>query len=230
VDEVYEYFKKHYKTRLVINENRANWPYLAKKVKDREKRLPAQLIVEKWRQENALYSTPTGLNDDHFWMYGAIRSANEYLKHNSNPEDGSRVYLVSNDLLRDHRFRLAHDVRFFRFIQAHTIRFRLGDEIEDMEKGRPPSPGSLEQLTFFYPFRYSINPTKDEKTGAWMFPYIPDDDLLHVKDLYKNVETRIPDTDDDYLPPLPADVANRVRWMLCEPPDDVESLFYPPSE
>jgi len=62
-----------------------------------------------------------------------------------------------------------------------------------------------------------------------MFPYIPNEDALHVKDLYKNVDTRVPDTDEDYLPPLPADVAQRVRWLLCEPPDDVESLFYPPA-
>eukprot|EP00466_Bigelowiella_natans_P005857 jgi/Bigna1/78922/fgenesh1_pg.58_\ len=222
VDEVYEHFKNIFqKTRLVLNENRANWPYLGKKEKERQKRESAQTIVEKWRKEGALYLTPSGLNDDHFWMYGAIRSANDFLRYNS--DDGrSRVYLVSNDLLRDHRIHKGLEAAMNAYIETaengvcfvrapnrsaphEYVAYRAGAYSFALESrfssnaiiGEHEQQRSTQRAGLLFSFqicnpaytrtlhrRMSDNHKRTLRcAGKYfrMFPYIPNEDALHVK-------------------------------------------------
>lgn len=46
-------------------------------------------IVNKWREEGLLYSTPAGQNDDWFWLFAAVTM---------------RCHVVTNDEMRDHHF------------------------------------------------------------------------------------------------------------------------------
>ncbi|KAL0346603.1 UNVERIFIED_CONTAM: Proteinaceous RNase P 1, chloroplastic/mitochondrial [Sesamum calycinum] len=48
-------------------------------------------LIEKWRNADALYATPTGSNDDWYWLYAAIKC---------------RCLIVTNDEMRDHLFQL----------------------------------------------------------------------------------------------------------------------------
>ncbi|GAB5360641.1 hypothetical protein AAMO2058_000644500 [Amorphochlora amoebiformis] len=109
VDSVFSHFvRAGYRTRLVLHHSRVHG-------------LPSnsaeEKIVRKWTTGGSLYITPNGVNDDAFWMYGAIWSS----------KTQRRVYIVSNDLGRDHHYRFNHDPRFFNFMQAHVIRFRVKD-------------------------------------------------------------------------------------------------------
>mmetsp|Transcript_21681 Transcript_21681/g.34971 ORF Transcript_21681/g.34971 Transcript_21681/m.34971 type:complete len:737 (+) Transcript_21681:33-2243(+) len=107
VDEVYNHFLRcGYRTRIVLHHSRCHGlpDYSAE-----------NKIVRRWISHSALYITPNGVNDDAYWLYGALWSTKTL------PE----VYIVTNDLGRDHQYQFGHDKRFFRFIQSHVIRFAV---------------------------------------------------------------------------------------------------------
>eukprot|EP00468_Gymnochlora_sp_CCMP2014_P012688 CAMPEP_0167766276 /NCGR_PEP_ID=MMETSP0110_2-20121227/15246_1 /TAXON_ID=629695 /ORGANISM="Gymnochlora sp., Strain CCMP2014" /LENGTH=419 /DNA_ID=CAMNT_0007654269 /DNA_START=168 /DNA_END=1427 /DNA_ORIENTATION=+ len=109
VDSVYWHFvRAGFRTRLVLHHSRVHG-------------LPPnsseEKIVRRWTTDSALYITPNGVNDDAFWIYGALWSS----------KTQKNVHIVTNDLGRDHQYRFGHDPRFFNFMQAHVIRFRVKD-------------------------------------------------------------------------------------------------------
>ncbi|XP_021741499.1 proteinaceous RNase P 1, chloroplastic/mitochondrial-like [Chenopodium quinoa] len=64
--------------------------------------------VEKWRNADALYATPTGSNDDWYWLYAAIKY---------------KCLLVTNDEMRDHTFQLLGNDFFPKWKERHQVRF-----------------------------------------------------------------------------------------------------------
>ncbi|CAA6661005.1 unnamed protein product [Spirodela intermedia] len=57
-------------------------------------------LLEKWRNADAIYATPTGSNDDWYWLYAAIKC---------------KGLIVTNDEMRDHIFQLLGDDVHFSF-------------------------------------------------------------------------------------------------------------------
>ncbi|KAG5469479.1 hypothetical protein LSCM1_02700 [Leishmania martiniquensis] len=85
-------------------------------------------ILQRWKQEGWLYCSPTGLNDDLCWLYGALLL--------TDPTDTAptpatattaslhRTYVCTNDKMRDHHFRLLSPRAFMRWRDRHRIAFR----------------------------------------------------------------------------------------------------------
>ncbi|KAI4376609.1 hypothetical protein MLD38_014351 [Melastoma candidum] len=69
-------------------------------------------LVEKWRNADALYATPTGSNDDWFWLYAAIKF---------------RSLIVTNDEMRDHIFQILGNDFFPKWKERHQVRFSFSD-------------------------------------------------------------------------------------------------------
>ncbi|KAH9327692.1 hypothetical protein KI387_007870 [Taxus chinensis] len=65
-------------------------------------------LIEKWRKDGALYMTPTGSNDDWYWLYAAVRF---------------KCLLVTNDEMRDHLFELLGNSFFPIWKERHQVRF-----------------------------------------------------------------------------------------------------------
>ncbi|KAJ4850470.1 hypothetical protein Tsubulata_031802 [Turnera subulata] len=65
-------------------------------------------LVEKWKNAGALYTTPTGSNDDWYWLYAAIKF---------------KCLLVTNDEMRDHKFQLLGNDFFPKWKERHQVRF-----------------------------------------------------------------------------------------------------------
>ncbi|KAK4397006.1 Proteinaceous RNase P 1, chloroplastic/mitochondrial [Sesamum angolense] len=61
-------------------------------------------LIEKWRNADALYATPTGSNDDWYWLYAAIKC---------------RCLMVTNDEMRDHLFQLLGTDFFPKWKERH---------------------------------------------------------------------------------------------------------------
>ncbi|KAL0339051.1 UNVERIFIED_CONTAM: Proteinaceous RNase P 1, chloroplastic/mitochondrial [Sesamum angustifolium] len=61
-------------------------------------------LIEKWRNADALYATPTGSNDDWYWLYAAIKY---------------RCLIVTNDEMRDHLFQLLGTDFFPKWKERH---------------------------------------------------------------------------------------------------------------
>eukprot|EP01018_Ginkgo_biloba_P016085 Gb_37044 [translate_table: standard] len=65
-------------------------------------------LLEGWRKAGALYTTPTGSNDDWYWLYAAVRC---------------KCFLVTNDEMRDHLFELLGNEFFSKWKERHQVRF-----------------------------------------------------------------------------------------------------------
>ncbi|XP_048490640.1 uncharacterized protein LOC104902231 isoform X2 [Beta vulgaris subsp. vulgaris] len=69
-------------------------------------------LVERWRNADALYATPTGSNDDWYWLYAAIKF---------------KCLLVTNDEMRDHTFQLLGNDFFPKWKERHQVRFSFSE-------------------------------------------------------------------------------------------------------
>ncbi|CAI9100351.1 OLC1v1037331C1 [Oldenlandia corymbosa var. corymbosa] len=69
-------------------------------------------IIERWRNADALYATPTGSNDDWYWLYAAIKF---------------KCLIVTNDEMRDHLFQLLGKDFFPKWKERHQVRFSFAE-------------------------------------------------------------------------------------------------------
>ncbi|CAH9131397.1 unnamed protein product [Cuscuta epithymum] len=99
-------------------------------------------LIEKWRTADALYETPTGSNDDWYWLYAAIKF---------------KCLLVTNDEMRDHLFQLLGNDFFPKWKERHQVHFSFSEKgplfqmpppcsvvIQESEKGHWHIPTVLE--------------------------------------------------------------------------------------
>ncbi|XP_074368370.1 proteinaceous RNase P 1, chloroplastic/mitochondrial-like isoform X2 [Apium graveolens] len=71
-----------------------------------------KVLIEKWKNADALYPTPTGSNDDWYWLYAAIKF---------------KGLLVTNDEMRDHLFELLGTDFFPKWKERHQVRFTFSE-------------------------------------------------------------------------------------------------------
>ncbi|CAL5438383.1 unnamed protein product [Camellia sinensis] len=92
------------------------WPLIVlhnRRVTDDNMNKPVnKALVEKWKNADALYATPTGSNDDWYWLYAAIKF---------------KCLLVTNDEMRDHLFQLLGNEFFPKWKERHQVHFRFSD-------------------------------------------------------------------------------------------------------
>jgi hypothetical protein len=69
-------------------------------------------ICKSW--ENMTYRTPSGMNDDWFWLHAALTSGRETL-------------VVTNDEMRDHHFQMLAPRSFLRWKERHQVHFDFGE-------------------------------------------------------------------------------------------------------
>lgn len=69
-------------------------------------------IIDKWKNADALYATPTGSNDDWYWLYAAIKFS---------------CLIVTNDEMRDHLFQLLGNDFFPKWKERHQVHFRFSE-------------------------------------------------------------------------------------------------------
>ncbi|XP_061343860.1 proteinaceous RNase P 1, chloroplastic/mitochondrial-like [Gastrolobium bilobum] len=69
-------------------------------------------LIDKWNNADALYATPTGSNDDWYWLYAAIKF---------------KCLIVTNDEMRDHLFQLLGNDFFPKWKERHQVRFSFSD-------------------------------------------------------------------------------------------------------
>ncbi|XP_077210816.1 proteinaceous RNase P 1, chloroplastic/mitochondrial-like isoform X2 [Tasmannia lanceolata] len=65
-------------------------------------------LIEKWKNADALYATPTGSNDDWYWLYAAIKF---------------KCLIVTNDEMRDHIFQILGNDFFPKWKERHQVHF-----------------------------------------------------------------------------------------------------------
>ncbi|OVA20329.1 Pentatricopeptide repeat [Macleaya cordata] len=92
------------------------WPLIVvhnKRISGDRMEEPAnKTLIEKWKNADALFPTPTGSNDDWYWLYAAIKF---------------KCLIVTNDEMRDHIFQLLGNDFFPRWKERHQVHFNFGD-------------------------------------------------------------------------------------------------------
>jgi ribonuclease P protein 3 len=73
-----------------------------------------QYIIDFWMNNNILYQTPAGMNDDWFWMHAALKY---------------KSLVVTNDEMRDHHFQMLAPKFFLRWKERHQIHFDFGNPL-----------------------------------------------------------------------------------------------------
>jgi hypothetical protein len=69
-------------------------------------------LVDRWRADGILFTSPAGMNDDWYWLHAALASG-----------EGCRV--VSNDEMRDHHFNMLHASSFLKWKERHVVHFEI---------------------------------------------------------------------------------------------------------
>ncbi|KAG6770026.1 hypothetical protein POTOM_025693 [Populus tomentosa] len=104
------------------------WPLIVlhnKRITGRKMDGPVnKAFIEKWKNADALYATPTGSNDDWYWLYAAIKL---------------KCLIVTNDEMRDHTFHLLGNDFFPRWKERHQVHFRFTDAGPDFDMPPPCS-------------------------------------------------------------------------------------------
>jgi pentatricopeptide repeat protein len=72
----------------------------------------AMSICKSW--ENVTFRTPSGMNDDWFWLHAALYSGRETL-------------VITNDEMRDHHFQMLAPRSFLRWKERHQVHFDFGE-------------------------------------------------------------------------------------------------------
>jgi proteinaceous RNase P len=73
-----------------------------------------QSILKKYEDEKMLYVVPSGADDDWYWMYATV------FEGRSKP-----AFVVTNDLMRDHRLAFMEPRPFIRWRSTHIINFDI---------------------------------------------------------------------------------------------------------
>uniref|UniRef100_K7L4S5 ribonuclease P n=1 Tax=Glycine max TaxID=3847 RepID=K7L4S5_SOYBN len=111
-------------------------------------------LIDKWNNADALYATPTGSNDDWYWLYAAIKF---------------RCLLVTNDEMRDHLFQLLGNDFFPKWKERHQVRFSFSDTGSPVFHMPPPCSVVIQQESeeghWHIPIDAELN---DESERRWL--------------------------------------------------------------
>lgn len=114
----------------------------------------AKVIVDRWRRQQMLYTTPSGLNDDLCWLYAAV-----FL---TTPSDAvgcrRKVLVLTNDKMRDHCFQLLSPKAFAPWRDRHRMGFSCVRE------------DNVTSITFHEPPRFTRCTQKDPNLDAYHIP------------------------------------------------------------
>jgi len=116
-------------------------------------------MINTWRENHELLEIPHKQNDDWFWMHVCCLSIKDRIM---SPDNKSNVMLVSNDLMRDHIWRMQNPRSFTKFVKNHVCRYT----IQFGEDG-------INQYNYMHPPNHSIcmhrSVVRDEI--VWHIPY-----------------------------------------------------------
>ncbi|GMH07322.1 hypothetical protein Nepgr_009162 [Nepenthes gracilis] len=156
-----------------------NWPLIVlhnKHIRALQGNPVDRKLLEDWRAQGALYSTPSGSYDDWYWLYAAVRL---------------KCLLITNDEMRDHIFELIGSSFFLRWKERHQVHYTFlkgllklqmppiySINIQESENGSWHVPISIEDsdessrswlcITRANPFKVSrvipvtVDPSKDQ--------------------------------------------------------------------
>lgn len=111
-------------------------------------------ILEDWQAHGALYATPSGSNDDWYWLYATIKL---------------KCLLVTNDEMRDHIFELLSMKHVPKWKERHLIRYSFTKGCVKLEMPHSYSTTIQESKngSWHLPLK-NISDIGEEKSTTWI--------------------------------------------------------------
>lgn len=145
IHSIYEYWRREGKRVLVVlHERHVDHSRMA-----RMSKYNFQGIVQRWTASQSLYLTPKGSNDDWYWLYAGLVGT----RHNR------RMFLVTNDQMRDHHFATLSTRHFVKWRGRHMVTYTFENR---QPVFRPPAVVS-----------YQSQLDCNEMFTFWHFPLSP---------------------------------------------------------
>lgn len=97
--------------RKLYDRSKKKWPLVIvhnKRMRGLIENPSSRKLVEEWKDNGVLYTTPNGSNDDWYWLYAAVKL---------------RCLLVTNDEMRDHIFELIGSSFFNQWKERHQVHY-----------------------------------------------------------------------------------------------------------
>lgn len=164
-----------------------------------------QRIIRKLQANDMVYITPSGANDDWYWLYATIYEGR------STP-----ACVVSNDFMRDHKVAFAESKAFMRWRSSQIVLFQFDKSMMPVElRGEGYKPPSV---TLYEPGRimlycYILYPVLIILCLCWALP------VCTVGKFTREIQ-RAGESDCWHIP-----AADRNVWLcvdICPPPPPVE--------
>tara|TARA_B110000208_G_C11780462_1_gene433637 strand:- start:39 stop:1286 length:1248 start_codon:yes stop_codon:yes gene_type:complete len=141
IDLIYNSLKKKYRVLVIIHERHFN--NLKKSKLTKKQKYKIKEMFKSWN----IYQTPYHLNDDWYFIYGSL------LKDKS--------YIVTNDKLRDHQFKISEKNNINNTLAKFIDRFVIRYDFKNMNYDNT-------NVVLNFPNTYS---TEIQKVNNWHFPY-----------------------------------------------------------
>lgn len=111
-----------------------------------------QKLLEEWLAQGTLYATPSGSNDDWYWLYAAVKF---------------KCLLVTNDEMRDHIFELLGSSFFLQWKERHQVHYTFFKGVPNLKM--PPTYSILIQESERGSWHIPIaNENADEVSRSWL--------------------------------------------------------------
>lgn len=140
--------------RQLYHRNR-KWPLVVlhnKRLRALQGNPSTRMLLDEWFARGILYATPTGSNDDWYWLYAAVKL---------------KCLLVTNDEMRDHIFELLGSSFFLQWKERHQVHYTF---VKGFPKFKMPPKYSIliqesERGTWHVPIAQE---STDEHLRSWL--------------------------------------------------------------
>ncbi|XP_027342432.1 proteinaceous RNase P 2 isoform X2 [Abrus precatorius] len=139
----------------LYNRSGKKWPLVIlhnKRLRGLMENPSSRRLVEEWTNNGVLYTTPTGSNDDWYWLFAAVKL---------------RCLLVTNDEMRDHIFELIGSNFFKKWKERHQVHYTFIKG--NLKLQMPPSHSFVIQESERGSWHVPLTPeTGDESLACWL--------------------------------------------------------------
>ena len=146
-------------------------------------------VVASWVTDGLVYRVPPNNNDDWFWLYAAVAAGDDSGSVAGSAEGGATlnsqrrrpVFVVSNDLMRDHHWGMLAPRAFLKWRERHQVGYRFAWD---------HAASSLRPV-FTFPRVYSHRAQRHPSGDTWHFPVAgtPDEWLVAMRDSQPECES-----------------------------------------
>lgn len=132
-------------------------------------------LLEQLSKDEMLYTVPQGADDDWYWLYATVTEGRK-----------EPAYVVTNDMIRDHRLAFTDEESYMRWKAAHMLHFDVfhpaeassssaGDETEDSGRRSIEPANGIAEAPFVYlikPDNFSREMQRGPRRGYWHIPAV----------------------------------------------------------